>query len=217
VSATGVSRETPPLTAEDVQRLTGADAMTIARLAEYRALLRHWQRRINLVGAASLADAWRRHILDSLQLRKHLPARPRSPSIVDVGSGAGFPGMVLAISGEPQVTLIEADARKCAFLREVARACDVPVGLRHGRAEHLRELQADVVTARAVAPLPRLLPLAAPLLRSEGRCLLLKGRSVGRELTEAGKVWKMTTTMTPSESDPDGVVLIIDGLRQRHA
>ena len=103
-----------PLTAEDFRRLTGVSRETLARLERHAALLTKWQKRINLVGRESLRDLWRRHMLDSAQLVPLLPERTRS--VADIGSGAGFPGLVLAIMGVPEVHLIEADARKCAFL-----------------------------------------------------------------------------------------------------
>src|SRR5688572_14803801 len=138
---------------------------TLERLGVYVDLLGHWQRAINLVGAATLADPWRRHILDSAQLMARLP--PGARSVVDLGSGPGFPGMVLAILGAPGVVLIESDRRKVEFLREVARATATAVGLQAERIERLPDMPAGVVTARALAPLPRLLPLAERFLAAD--------------------------------------------------
>jgi 16S rRNA (guanine527-N7)-methyltransferase len=178
---------------------------TLARLTLYLELLTRWQTAINLVGPATLADPWRRHLLDSAQLVEHLP--PAGGPLVDLGSGAGFPGMVLAILDIPEVTLIEADRRKAQFLREVARATATEVTICAERIEQVAAFPARVVTARALAPLPRLLPLAARFVAPDGLCLFLKGGSVGDELTNAARSWHMVPETFPSRSDPAGVVL----------
>ncbi len=183
---------------------------TLERLTLYLELLRRWQRAINLVGPATLADPWRRHMLDSAQLLCHLPA-PASP-LVDLGSGAGFPGMVLALLGVPEVALIEADQRKVQFLREVARATGAAVTVHAERIERLTGWPAAVVTARALAPLPRLLPLAERFLAAPGVCLFLKGRALARELIDAGKSWHMVPEMFPSASSSSGIVLKLRGV-----
>jgi 16S rRNA (guanine527-N7)-methyltransferase len=183
---------------------------TLDRLTLYLELLGRWQRAINLVGPATLDDPWRRHILDSAQLLSHLPERP-SP-LVDLGSGAGFPGMVLALLGVPGVALIEADRRKAEFLRQVARATGAEVAVHAERIEHLSAWPAAVVTARALAPLPRLLPLAAPFLAADGIGLFLKGPSLTRELIDAGRSWHMVPEMFPSVSSSSGIVLKLRGV-----
>ena len=183
---------------------------TLARLTRHLELLVRWQPAINLVGAASLADPWRRHVLDSAQLLAHLPSPVAS--LVDLGSGAGFPGLVLAILGVPNVTLIESDRRKAQFLREVARTTGTAVTIHAERAERLPASPAAVVTARALAPLPRLLPLAARFLAADGVCLLLKGAAVNDELTAAAKSWHMVPEMFPSLSAPAGTVLKLRGI-----
>ncbi len=183
---------------------------TLDRLTVYLELLGRWQRAINLVGPATLADPWRRHILDSAQLLSHLPERA-SP-LVDLGSGGGFPGMVLALLGVPGVALIEADGRKAEFLRQVARATGTRVAVHAERIERLTAWPAAVVTARALAPLPRLLPLAEPFLAADGVCLFLKGPSLTRELIDAGKSWHMVPEMFPSVSSSSGIVLKLRGV-----
>lgn len=206
----------PPLSAAGVAALLAIDDHRLDRLQVFIDLLRCWQARLNLVSAASLNDVWRRHVLDSAQLAAHLP-QP-SPSIIDLGSGAGFPGLVLAIISDAPVTLVESDQRKATFLREAARLTDTPVTVANRRAETLPGLlRADVVTARAVAPLPRLLRLAQPLLLPHGRCLLLKGRQLPEELTAAEKAWRMQTILHPSRSDPDGMIVELRILAPRYA
>jgi 16S rRNA (guanine527-N7)-methyltransferase len=205
-----VSIAEPPLSREAFAASLGVSRETLDRLTIYLDLLRRWQRAINLVGPATLADPWRRHMLDSAQLLAHLP--PDTASVVDLGSGAGFPGMVLALAGVPGVALIESDRRKAQFLREVARATDTEVTVRAERIEQLAGWRADVVTARALAPLPHLLALAERFLAADSICLFLKGRNAERELTQALKSWHMVPEMFSSLSAPAGSVLKLRGV-----
>lgn len=194
--------------------MTGAGAEATDRLAAYLALLEKWQRRINLVGSGAMQDPWRRHILDSAQLLPLLPAG--SPSIADLGTGAGFPGVVLAIMGNVRVHLVESNARKCAFLSEVLRITETNATIHHQRIESLAPLAMDVVTARGCANLLTLLDYAKPLLAPSGICLFLKGESVGGELTESQKKWRMRIQRITSRSDPAGVVLKLSAIVPRH-
>jgi 16S rRNA (guanine527-N7)-methyltransferase len=198
-------RRPDPLGPQGFAALVAVSRETLARLEAYVALLRQWSARINLVGRDSLADPWRRHILDSAQLMPLVPDTART--LIDLGSGAGFPGLVLAILGMPAVELIEADAKKCAFLREAARLTETDIVIRQSRIEALPRHPADVVTARALAPLDRLLGLAAPFLGPGSVCLFLKGVRAEEELTLACKGWTMAVSSSQSRSDPRGVVL----------
>jgi len=201
-----------PLSLEAFGERLGVSRETLERLSIHLELLRRWQPAINLVGSASLADPWRRHFLDSAQL-----AALVSPAVtggIDVGSGAGFPGMVLALLGVPGVHLIESDRRKAQFLREVARETGAPVTIHAERIEQLPPWPADLITARALAPLPRLLQLVEPFVSSDSVCLFLKGRSVARELTEARISWHMVAERSPSLAHPAGVVLKLQGVRR---
>jgi 16S rRNA (guanine(527)-N(7))-methyltransferase RsmG len=201
-------RREPPLGAAGFAAIFPVSRETAARLEAYIGLLERWSVRINLVGRDTLADPWRRHILDSAQLQPLVPDTARS--LIDLGSGAGFPGLVLAILGTPRlevVELVEADSRKCAFLREAARITGTRAAIRQARIEALPRRPFDIVTARALAPLDRLLGLARPFLATDGMCLFLKGAQAAEELTLAGKAWTMTATSIESRSDPRGVVL----------
>lgn len=187
---------------------------TLARLERHAALLAKWARAINLVGRGALADPWCRHFLDSAQLAALLPPAPagRSRVLADLGSGAGFPGLVLAIMGVGEVHLVEADRKKAEFLREVARETGTDVVLHVARIEDLRRFPVDVVTARALAPLPKLLALAEPLLCPGPGApppvgLFLKGREVERELTDAAQTWHMHSEVLQSRSDPAGRIV----------
>lgn len=197
----------PPLSPEACSRcLGGLPPSHLARLKDYVGLLEKWQRAINLVGPRTLADPWRRHILDSAQLADDVRA---ANLVADLGSGAGFPALVLAIVAGVPVHLIESDQRKATFLREVARVTRAPVTVHAARIEDVPPLRADVVTARALAPLPRLLPWAHRHVSAGGKTVLLKGANVEEELTAARKQWKMTTWSRPSLSDPAGTVITI--------
>lgn len=182
---------------------------TLERLRRYLELLQRWQRAVNLVGASTLADPWRRHILDCAQIAPHVPRA--AETVLDLGSGAGLPGLVLALLGIPGVQLVESDRRKAQFLREAARATGAPVLVHAARIEEL-ERRADVVTARALAPLPRLLELAAPVLAPHGLCLFLKGASAFDELTRARQTWHMHDEIVPSRSGSRGVLLKLEGV-----
>jgi 16S rRNA (guanine527-N7)-methyltransferase len=200
-----VRRREPLLDAQGFAEIVPVSRETLARLEAYADLLTRWSVRINLVGRDALVDLWRRHILDSAQLQAFVPNDARN--LIDLGTGAGLPGLVLAILGAPRVELVEADSRKCAFLREAARITEVDVTIRSCRIQAVPPHPVDVVTARACAPLDRLLGLAEPFLAPDAECLFLKGERVEEELTLARKHWTMTVSACQSRSDPRGVIL----------
>ncbi len=195
----------PALDAAGFAAATGVSRETTARLEIYSSILIEWSARINLVSPATLDDLWQRHFLDSAQLLQNLPRNAQS--LIDLGSGAGFPGLVLAILGVPGVELVESDARKCAFLREAARITGTPITIHNRRIEAVPAHAVDVVTARGCAPLDRLLPLAERFIGPHTTCLFLKGAQAAEELTAAGKAWTMAVTRQPSRTDPSGVIL----------
>lgn len=182
------------------------------RLERFVALLLRWNRRVNLIARSDEPVIWTRHIDDAAQLAPLLPPRPGR--LIDLGSGAGFPGMVLAVLTRWDVHLVEADQRKAAFLREAAREIGADVTVHAARAETLRIPPAQVVTARALSPLPTLLRLAAPLLVPGGICLFPKGRGVETELTDAAAEWHMRVERFPSQTGSDGTVLRISEIRR---
>lgn len=193
------------LDAEGFRRETGVSRETLDRLSIYAELLKKWQRRINLVGRSTLDDLWLRHMFDSAQLFPLLPEGTRR--LVDLGSGAGFPGLVLAILGVPEVHLIESDGRKAVFLREVSRETSTPVDIHVSRIDQVTPFVADVVTARALAPLGKLLILARPFLGEETVMLFPKGQDVDIELTEATKHTTMHTEIMSSRTHASGAIL----------
>jgi len=180
---------------------------TRAAIETFADLLIRWNRTVNLVAAADKAVLWDRHIADSLQLLALM--RPFPGHAIDLGSGAGFPGLILAIATGVPFDLIEADQRKAAFLREAVRVTGAPVRVHAVRAEAARISPAPLITARAVAPLPKLLGLAAPLLAAGGQCLFLKGAGARAELTEAAGQWHMRVECIPSRTSPDASILRI--------
>lgn len=193
--------------------LTPVSRETEQRLDVIVALLEKWQRTINLVAPASLPQLWTRHVADSLQL---IPLAGDVRRWVDLGSGGGFPGLVvaavLAERPDADVTLVESDSRKAAFLREAARLAELPVTVLPSRIEQVAAVLApgvEVVSARALAPLPRLLELAAPFLAQGATGLFLKGQDVDNELTQAAKSWRIDAEMRASLTDGGGHVLIV--------
>ncbi|WP_085883455.1 16S rRNA (guanine(527)-N(7))-methyltransferase RsmG [Oceanibacterium hippocampi] len=201
------------MTAEAFSARADVSRETMERLERYEILLRQWQGAINLVGKRTLEDVWRRHFLDSAQLLSHVPEMSAGPW-VDLGSGAGFPGLVMAILGASDVHLVESDLRKCIFLRQVARETETVVTVHNCRIEEVPVTGAAVISARALAPVARLLELAEPLAREDTIFLFPKGQDVDAELTEAAKYWNITPDRLPSQTATDGVILRWKGLRR---
>jgi 16S rRNA (guanine527-N7)-methyltransferase len=225
----GKARALPQISdPEDFAAAFDVSRETIERLATYERLLLQWQKAVNLVAPSTLGQVWHRHFADSAQL---LALAPRARTWVDLGSGAGFPGLVVAVlladnarsNVPPRVTLIESNARKCAFLREVVRqtgiASLVPVDILSIRIESVAtqaSLQApDVVSARALAPLDRLFALAAPLFSPGTVGLFLKGRDAAAELEAAEKAWKFKVDLVHSCTERDGRIVVVRDLEPK--
>jgi 16S rRNA (guanine527-N7)-methyltransferase len=231
-----------PLTAEGFAAalpdlMENVSRETLESLQAYADILIAWQARMNLVGPSTLPDIWRRHFLDSAQLYMLLPDNDRDSArklkIFDLGSGAGFPGLVLAIlarhdkrypGGRPlRVNLIESDRKKAAFLAEAARAVgftaddtsNTAIRVRAQRAEVIEPQIADVVTARALAPLEKLLPWMARFCDDKTILLIPKGEQAEAELQSAAKDWKMKIDRVPSRSDARGTILVLTQLAKK--
>lgn len=207
--------------AEDFARQFSVSRETISRLKTYEKLLKQWQKTINLVGAGTLEQTWSRHFADSAQL---LDLAPLSVNRwVDLGSGAGFPGLVLAIllaeREGAHVALVESDTRKAAFLGEVARQTGVPVDIYPERIEKAATQymvgQVDAITARGLAPMPRLLQLVAPYFSGSTVGLFLKGREAKAELDAANQEWELLTEQRPSRTDKEGQIILVRALRAK--
>lgn len=185
---------------------------TVERLDLYASLIAMWTSTVNLVAKSTLPDLWTRHILDSGQLLEHLPAG--ADHWADLGSGGGFPGMVIAILAAEKhpglrVTLVEADLRKAAFLTTAAQRTGLATKVCARRLESLDPLRADVVSARALAPLARLLGHAERHLAHGGRAIFPKGAAHEAEIREALERWRFSVQKHPSRTDPEAVVLCI--------
>lgn len=192
---------------------------TWERLDIFAAQLLKWQKTINLISPKTKSEVWTRHIADSLQLIALVPDNARI--FVDLGSGGGLPGLVLAAAfadrPEAMFHMIESDQRKCAFLREAARAMGVSVKVHNGRIEAVLANWphgADIVSARALAPLKDLLSLAQPLLKA-GMGLFPKGQDIDSEMEEATKYWAFSGKLVPSRTDSKAGILIVSDLRAR--
>jgi 16S rRNA (guanine527-N7)-methyltransferase len=193
---------------------------TIHRLSRYAELLTHWQKSINLVSPKTLPEMWSRHFADSAQLRK---LAPDARLWLDLGSGAGFPGLVVAILQAQvpdfRMSLVESSGKKCAFLAEVARVTEAPVDIHAMRIEQLAEkaqsLRPEVVSARALAPLPRLLELAEPFAGEGTRGLFLKGRETRAEIEAARARWEFAFRLHSSLTADDASIVDLTDLRRR--
>lgn len=204
---------------EDFAEVFKVPRETIHRLARYEELLSHWQKSTNLIAPSTLPQLWSRHFADSAQL---LTLAQNARLWLDLGSGAGFPGMVVALlgAGRPgfRVHLVETSRKKCAFLAEVARATQAPVEIHAMRIEDLAEtadrLAPDVVSARALAPLPRLFELVSPFFGPGTRGLFLKGREASTEIEAARAAWDFAVRQHPSLT-ADSHILEVTALRPR--
>ncbi|WP_454761945.1 16S rRNA (guanine(527)-N(7))-methyltransferase RsmG [Caulobacter segnis] len=207
-----VTDEHTVLDAAGYQALTGASDAQMVDLTRFQELLAEWNAVMNLVGPLTIDTYWTRHALDSSQL---LALAPGAVTWADLGAGAGLPGVVLAIllkgRAEAKVHLVESMAKRCRFLEVVAKDLDLPVEIHNVRAEELK-LKVDVVTARACAPMTKLLGFAEPYLYRGATGLFLKGQDVAAELTEASKAWAFASELSISQSDPRGRIVQVKRL-----
>jgi 16S rRNA (guanine527-N7)-methyltransferase len=201
-----------PLGPTGFARVSGVSRETLDKLTAYVELLSQWNRRINLVSANTMGDVWRRHILDCAQLAKHLPRQTRVA--VDLGAGAGLPGLILAAMGVPEMHLVESDLRKSAFLREAARIMDVAVTLHPERIEKVTAFPADAVVARACTNLDQLIDYSEKFISPKTVCLFLKGENASEELAAAEASWSLASETIPSLSDPSGVILKLSAIHR---
>lgn len=190
---------------------------TVERLTELETLLRKWNAAINLVSPQTLAQVWTRHFLDSAQL---FDLADRKPALWgDLGSGGGFPGLVIGVLAKERwpdmrLVLVESDKRKCAFLLAAIRALDLHASVRAERIEATAPLQAQVLSARALAALPQLLDFADRHLAEDGVALFPKGNRWRKEVALAQKSWSFTVETHPSKTEADAVILKIRGVQR---
>lgn len=212
--------------AEDASRAEilaeiGADADITAKLDGYVQLLEEWQQGLSLVGPGTMPHIWQRHILDSAQLMPFI--KPETGAIMDIGSGAGFPGLVLAILYgdrlKSPLQLVESDGRKCRFLKTIIADIGINARVTHKRVEDLSSLWPATITARAVAPLNKLLQWTEKQHHPGLTCLFMKGKKAKEELTKCQNYQKINPKMRinsyASITHPDGVILRISGFTKR--
>lgn len=187
---------------------------TLDRLDRVITALGEWRMRSNLIGPKEWPQIWTRHVGDSFQLLDHIPETAR---VVDLGSGAGFPGLIIAAARPVgHVTMIESVGKKCAFLRAAIEAAGLSASVHQGRVEQAPEIKVDIVTARAFAPLPELLDYAAPWLCNGATGLFPKGERWKEELTLAQQRWIFAYQAIPSRSGGSGVILNVREAARRH-
>jgi len=204
---------------ETALALTPVSRETVQRLDRFVALLLDWQKKTNLIAASTVPALWTRHVADSLQL---LPLAPDARHWVDLGTGGGFPGLVIAcaLAGRAGavVHLVESNGKKAAFLREAARVTGAPAHVHAARIENFTTRfggPIDIVTARALAPLETLLGYAHPLMKRGAQALFLKGQDVEAELTAASKCWNIAASLVPSQTSSAGRIIAIRKLDPR--
>ncbi len=192
---------------------------TIHRLSHYEKMLISWNEKFNLIARSTAPEIWGRHFLDSAQLMKHIPQNART--LADMGAGAGFPGLVLAMLAEEQkrdlkIYAIESTRKKADFLNAVVKELKLNVVVQNSRVEDTRNLKTDVITARALTALPKLLEYANHLKKNDTVHIFLKGKRASEELTEARKYWKFDLDIHPSLTDESGRVLILKNLAYKN-
>lgn len=212
------------MTPEQFQRQTKLSDATLALYQIWYALLSRWNKKINLVAPATIHDFWLRHALDSWQVVDLLPAGTKT--VLDMGAGAGFPGLAMAIAlkrkpdaQEAQITLVEANGKKCNFLRTVIRELNLPAKVVQARVEDCEPPQTekayDVITARAFAPLPKLLEYNLPFWGAHTVALFPKGANWQDEVRAARKLFKFDLTTTNSQTDETAKILTITNLQRK--
>jgi len=204
---------------DDVIRATGVSHETFGKIRAYLSVLDRWRERINLIGPGEGRHLWRRHVLDSLQLAAQIDASEKE--IVDLGSGAGFPGLVLAcvVADRPgsSVALVEKSVRKSQFLEAAIAELGLPARVLNQRLEDKPPKKFDLATARALAPLPQLLGYGYQWLKPSGKALLMKGRDTAAELALARESWTFDLSVRASASSPEGQILTVSALSPRRA
>ncbi len=199
-----------------VQKQFSLTDETMSKLDLYVSMLNEWQEKMNLVSRTTLPEVWERHILDSAQVFPFLSSEDKT--ILDMGSGAGFPALVLAVMDEKKafrIHLAESDGKKCQFLNAVIQACGLNAVVHNERLENMSLPSADVLTARALAPLEKLIRYARPFIGKKTRCIFLKGRKAPEEIQDAEKKWRFQYEKHSSLSSSEGQLLILSGIGKK--
>ena len=198
---------------EQCNELIAVSHETYEKFCAFHKLLLKWQKRINLISSRAINEIWVRHIVDSAQLINYI--NDRHCAILDIGSGAGFPGLILSILGINNITLVESDNKKSIFLKEAIRLLNLSAQVINDRVENLKEKKYDIVTSRAVADLNKLIALSYPHLSESGYCLFPKGKNYIMELDEAKNLWDVSCETHPSITDSQGIILKIFSISKK--
>jgi 16S rRNA (guanine527-N7)-methyltransferase len=196
----------------DIPNWLDVSRETLDKLDHFASEVLRWTPAINLISKSSMDQIWQRHILDSAQMYLLGDSRAKW---VDMGSGGGFPGIVMAIMGAQDMVLVESDKRKATFLQQMARLLALPVTVLAKRMDDLPPQGANTVSARALASLTQLLGHATPHLNNGGRAVFPKGRGADAELIEAQQTWAFDCTKMPSKTDPQAAILVLENIRRR--
>ena len=203
------------MTAADFQKLCDVSCETLGKLICYSELLLKWQRSINLVSNSTLDDMWRRHFYDSAQLMDYMEKRERPLKILDLGSGAGFPGLVLSIMGAGELHLVEGVGKKCSFMKQIIQKTGIDAIVHNERIENMEPFEVDLITSRACADLDKLLGLTAKFIGSGTECLFLKGKKAEQEINRAAKNRQFSVKKYTSKSEESGMILKLSHIKGR--
>ena len=198
---------------KELLALPGVSRETLERWSNYVDELLKWNKSINLVGPLTVQDVWQRHILDSAQLLRHIPSDAKI--ICDFGAGAGLPGLILALTERFDTHLVESNQKKASFLRAVAHKTTRKTTVHDARIEKLTAWESDILTARALAPMPKLLDLLSNFIDKTKLCLFLKGQNVVEEIEEATRCWDFEYELHPSMTHPDSVIVAMKHISRR--
>lgn len=191
----------------EINKITNVSRETFSRIEKFVNLLLKWNKKINLIGRADEKNIWERHIFDSVQISKYIPADTKV--ITDFGSGGGLPAMLLSIMSSWEINFVESDQRKCAFLREASALSAGKTMVHNVRIEEVEPWHTDVITARALASLDKLLNFSEKFLQKETKCVFLKGLNVADEIQIATTSWEFTHKINPSDTDGSGNIIEI--------
>lgn len=199
--------------AKEFQSLTDVSRETLDHFITYADMLEKWQKSINLVSNSTLKDKWLRHFYDSAQLMEVIDP-DENRKILDLGSGAGFPGLVISLMGAGEVHLVEGVGKKCSFMKQVVRATGMNAIVHNERIEQMEVFEVDLITSRACADLEKLLELTSPFMGEKTECLFLKGEKADQEIAEARKKWQFDVKKTASKSEESGIILKLSNIKR---
>lgn len=201
-----------PMTAEEFQTLLNVPRETMDKFIIYAELLNKWQKSINLVSRSTLSDMWRRHFYDCAQLIDYIPKK-KDLIILDIGSGAGFPGLILSIMGAGHVHLVEAVGKKCAFMNHVIRETGINATVHNERIENMSAFPVDIITSRACADLQKLLELSAAFGTENTHYIFMKGGRSQEEIQSAQKKYSFNVKKQASKSEESGMILSLSNIK----